>query len=790
MVIGLLSIVNTAEAQEGTHTYLHEDGLEFSTNDNGIISIEKDGELIGRLCNAITGTWESVNYTFTCKDFDWEWSKSNYTDIIEDFNETTNQSFNATYNVQVLTAYNTFAAFNWTKQIIFHPLYPMKMKHMITNDLGSPITNIKFWYVIQINKENLLGFGESKIIFQDYEFRYHDIIADGFIITDKYKGIGGFLDHPNKYIAAVGITKGAGILPDEFTIELDPEVSAFKTPDETGVPEDDWANGDNIKVSDDIDTTTSTVGDNLSTSNYTFFVDTPPITLHGIEIELEGLPCSPCVIGERVTVGIRLSWDGGTSFTATKNNVFISKPNDLVKIYGNLTDDWGHNWTSSELSNENFRARLKLVGMRVGSVASMDNIRIRINFTEVFGDAPQIDLISPPNASNVTTTYTLINWSLNDTEANEMDSFTFGTENIAYINQTLLTTNPGTAGGNFSYNWTAPITTPAHPGIWALFHLDNRSEFGEDDGNRFDFSGNGRDLATESGDPLANETGGYFGGAYEFDSNDGLNMPSGSGENETCINGCTFSVWAISSGTPPGGVMRAIERFSATNDDRFFTITVNVIEGTSFAIFSNGTAPSFCTAFGGQGNFPLNQWNHIVGSYNSTGNETKLYINGVLNDTTDCGNFELNQTSWNDPEIIQVGGGLGDGWNGSIDEIAIWNRTLNDTEVFDLFRLNDGETYFWNVNATDMNTSNVSDTWQFTIALPVPEDTCTYPGSGDWSVTCSDQCNITSNVDLLGNNLILRETGVFTLDANISNYNRIEIWDQCRVDINSPNRIF
>ena len=51
-------------------------------------------------------------------------------------------------------------------------------------------------------------------------------------------------------------------------------------------------------------------------------------------------------------------------------------------------------------------------------------------------------------------------------------------------------------------------------------------------------------------------------------------------------------------------------------------------------------------------------------------------------------------------------------------------------------------------------------------------DSCTY-SSGDWNVDCNDNCTITSNVDLGGNNLSLSGVGTFTIEANITSFGYI-----------------
>lgn len=68
-------------------------------------------------------------------------------------------------------------------------------------------------------------------------------------------------------------------------------------------------------------------------------------------------------------------------------------------------------------------------------------------------------------------------------------------------------------------------------------------------------------------------------------------------------------------------------------------------------------------------------------------------------------------------------------------------------------------------------------------------DTCTY-SAGNWAVECSDNCSITSNVDVAGNNISINGTGYFVTTADISNYDRLLIKGEsaakkCRVYVKS-----
>ena len=57
------------------------------------------------------------------------------------------------------------------------------------------------------------------------------------------------------------------------------------------------------------------------------------------------------------SMSVELSWDGGTSWTASKTDTTETTV-EHTAVLGSGADDWGHAWTVSELTNANFRARL------------------------------------------------------------------------------------------------------------------------------------------------------------------------------------------------------------------------------------------------------------------------------------------------------------------------------------------------------------------------------------------------------------------------------------------------
>lgn len=70
-------------------------------------------------------------------------------------------------------------------------------------------------------------------------------------------------------------------------------------------------------------------------------------------------------------------------------------------------------------------------------------------------------------------------------------------------------------------------------------------------------------------------------------------------------------------------------------------------------------------------------------------------------------------------------------------------------------------------------------------------NTCTYPGSGDWNINCADNCSVTSATNLGNNNLNIVGGGSISIEASVYNINNLEIHgrngnDQCAVRCSTP----
>ena len=82
-------------------------------------------------------------------------------------------------------------------------------------------------------------------------------------------------------------------------------------------------------------------------------------------------------------------------------------------------------------------------------------------------------------------------------------------------------------------------------------------------------------------------------------------------------------------------------------------------------------------------------WTHMVMTFNGS-TELKLFVNGsqVGSTITTAGTFSFNNTS-----NLWFGKSSGDPFDGMVDEIGIWSRTLSDAEITSLYNGGNGLTY-------------------------------------------------------------------------------------------------
>lgn len=163
---------------------------------------------------------------------------------------------------------------------------------------------------------------------------------------------------------------------------------------------------------------------------------------------------------------------------------------------------------------------------------------------------------------------------------------------------------------------------------------------------------------------------GKYGTSYEFDGdNDYITVPY----SDTLVpDTFTLSAWvyqksrpAVSSGIVGNrdGSDYSYNLYVLANGD----ITCAVVNTTSnghFAIYSG---------------LPLNSWNHVVCTLNQT--HVSLYLNGIQVGTQPPLIGNMRDNSQNILIGMFASGNPPYSWNGTIDEVMIWNTSLNDNEI-------------------------------------------------------------------------------------------------------------
>ncbi|KXK30711.1 MAG: hypothetical protein UZ01_01223 [Candidatus Brocadia sinica] len=210
---------------------------------------------------------------------------------------------------------------------------------------------------------------------------------------------------------------------------------------------------------------------------------------------------------------------------------------------------------------------------------------------------------------------------------------------------------------------------------------------------------------------------------YMFDEGSGLVAIDSSGNgNDGVIQGATWTVGKSGSGLSFNGVSDYVSTPRINNEELsiaawFYkyandTTAVDAILGAwkwnsdvqfreGFIVQFSKTAPDklqfIAVTQDGNGNKTqktavkdlvnsVGSWYHVVGTYKKATGEQRLYVNGLLvnTQTHPAGNTVVPLTWYSDMRIGHSMNGNGY-FNGKIDDVCLYNRTLTDQEVQDLY---------------------------------------------------------------------------------------------------------
>lgn len=220
----------------------------------------------------------------------------------------------------------------------------------------------------------------------------------------------------------------------------------------------------------------------------------------------------------------------------------------------------------------------------------------------------------------------------------------------------------GYASGNADMN--------NNSGLW---HLNESS------GNIIDTSGNGNDGANDGANYGAD---GRFLTALDFNgTGDIIHGPPSNDITGDNLQTVTLSAWVKHTDSGDNGYIASLKRSAIPST----LISLDAGNGGAgnLGFLTRNNADTNHSWINHNGGYNDGQWHHLVGVVD--GLSRRLYVDGVLRNSDNQG---MQNVSGNTAEFTI--GGFHDGWNlyfdGSIDEVAVWNRSLSGPEIEDLYR--------------------------------------------------------------------------------------------------------
>jgi len=186
--------------------------------------------------------------------------------------------------------------------------------------------------------------------------------------------------------------------------------TSWRSPTIFGLIIDEWNDENNVAHSDNAYANDYDTGeeDELDVSAFGFNLIFTDI-IDGIQVSVEAR--SNQEPPDYKTLYVKLSWDGGSSWTSTQQQDFSGT--ETTKIYGSPTNTWGRTWAGDEFSDDNFR--VMIIGSSDPGVLFVDHIQVRVFYT--LNTPPNIYIIYPEEGDRISGEIT-ISGDANDPDGN------------------------------------------------------------------------------------------------------------------------------------------------------------------------------------------------------------------------------------------------------------------------------------------------------------------------------------------------------------------------------------
>jgi hypothetical protein len=148
------------------------------------------------------------------------------------------------------------------------------------------------------------------------------------------------------------------------------------------------------------------------------------------------------------------------------------------------------------------------------------------------------------------------------------------------------------------------------------------------------------------------------------------------------LNECSYSAWVLLATNSPGTYQTILAKWDSDSTCDF---SLTLDGGILHAFFVGSINPPQYVDLVTNTSLQINQWYHVVTTH-SFNNGLKTYINGVL-DASNATSFNINPLIVGDHFRIGSQGPFSPFpmQFGKIDDVGVWNRELDQTEVTALF---------------------------------------------------------------------------------------------------------
>ncbi|MBT4165627.1 hypothetical protein HOE04_01155, partial [archaeon] len=273
---------------------------------------------------------------------------------------------------------------------------------------------------------------------------------------------------------------------------------------------------------------------------------------------------------------------------------------------------------------------------------------------------------------------------------------------------------------NITYNWDGTEYNLFDDSLVLMYNFDNVSALGENSTHVVDVSNGGNNgswIGGQDGDSGANCSGAKYGCGRMFDGNgDYVSISDNSNINFTNTSDFTLSAWIYFNGRNSNTYEGIIgKRYSSQLWYQFYVNDVGAEEFVYFSLYDGTTSPTAT----GSININDGKWHLVNAVKNTTADKIYVYVDGILDDSsTDTTTKDISNNG-----SLFIGAVISGSysWNGSIDEVRIFNRSLSVEEISLLYRSNlkkydenkwnlwinqtglaIGSSYTYNINVSDL----------------------------------------------------------------------------------------